>query len=436
MNRRLFYAITVCIAITTNAHAQNEHRMTIGDMFGLIDQYNRTIRAGKTAVAAADEGVRAARSQRLPDVEAQVSASYIGNAVLTDRDFAHVHGLHSPHFGNQLVVDARQTVYAGGAIDAGIRLAQLGADQARAELALNLQNQRFIALGQYLDLMKTANRERVVENNIALTQKLIDNITEKQQQGVALKNDITRYELQMERLRLSLTQLHNSRRILNHQLCNTLGLPQDYAIEPADDACSALYGKDGEAYWQTAAVAASPKLVMAGVGEQMARQQERIAKSELLPKVALVAQNNFNGPITFELPPVDKNLNVWYVGVGVQYQLSALFKSNRKLAQARLNSRNAAERKEVAAEQVNNEIQAAYTLYLQSYAELETQQKSVELARQNYQVVNNRYLNQLALITDMIDATNMKLDAELGEVDARINIAYAYYKMKYIAGQL
>lgn len=366
MNRRLFYAITVCIAITTNAHAQNEHRMTIGDMFGLIDQHNRTIRAGKTAVAAADEGVRAARSQRLPDVGAQVSASYIGNAVLTDRDFAHVHGLHSPHFGNQLVVDARQTVYAGGAIDAGIRLAQLGADQARAELALNLQNQRFIALGQYLDLMKTANRERVVENNIALTQKLIDNITEKQQQGVALKNDITRYELQMERLRLSLTQLHNSRRILNHQLCNTLGLPQDYAIEPADDACSALYGKDGEAYWQTAAVAASPKLVMAGVGEQMARQQERIAKSELLPKVALVAQNNFNGPITFELPPVDKNLNVWYVGVGVQYQLSALFKSNRKLAQARLNSRNAAERKEVAAEQVNNDIQAAYTLYLQS----------------------------------------------------------------------
>lgn len=75
MNRRLFYAITVCIAITTNAHAQNEHRMTIGDMFGLIDQHNRTIRAGKTAVAAADEGVRAARSQRLPDVGAQVSAA-------------------------------------------------------------------------------------------------------------------------------------------------------------------------------------------------------------------------------------------------------------------------------------------------------------------------------------------------------------------------
>lgn len=74
--------------------------------------------------------------------------------------------------------------------------------------------------------------------------------------------------------------------------------------------------------------------------------------------------------------------------------------------------------------------------YLQSYVELETQQKSVLLAQQNYEVVNNRYLNQLALITDMIDASNMKLDAELNEADAYINIAYAYYKMKYIAGQL
>ena len=104
--------------------------------------------------------------------------------------------------------------------------------------------------------------------------------------------------------------------------------------------------------------------------------------------------------------------------------------------QAKLQSKAASEQKAAAAEQLNNNVQAAHTNYLQSYVELETQQKNVQLAQQNYEVVNNRYLNQLALITDMIDASNMKLDAELNEVDARINIAYAYYKMKYITGQL
>ncbi len=43
---------------------------------------------------------------------------------------------------------------------------------------------------------------------------------------------------------------------------------------------------------------------------------------------------------------------------------------------------------------------------------------------------------QLAIITDMIDASNMKLSAELQEVNARIGIIYAYHKMKYTAGTL
>ena len=43
---------------------------------------------------------------------------------------------------------------------------------------------------------------------------------------------------------------------------------------------------------------------------RIAEQKEKIAKSDLLPKVALVAAENFDGPILFELPPIDKNLNV------------------------------------------------------------------------------------------------------------------------------
>lgn len=81
-------------------------------------------------------------------------------------------------------------------------------------------------------------------------------------------------------------------------------------------------------------------------------------------------------------------------------------------------------------------MQAAYVQYQQTYVELETQRKSVELAQQNYDVMNARYLSQLALVTDMVDASNLKLNAELNEVDARINIVYAYYRMKYVAGEI
>lgn len=418
----------------TRAMAQQP--MTIAQLFDRIEAYSKVLRASRSGVEAAELGVASAKSQRLPDVEASLSLSYIGNALLTDRDFSNGHWLSSPHFGNNFALEAQQVVYAGGAIDAGIKLAELGKRQAEAGMALTRQQARFVALGQYLDLFKIDNRIQVYEKNIELTRQLIAQINEKEAQGMALKNDITRYELQLESLKLGLTALHNNRSILNHQLCNTLGMSPETLIVPDATPADTAYGHDGEAHWQQASTLSSPLLEQSGNAIRIAEQKERIAKSDRLPKVALVAANTFDGPILFELPPVDKNLNVWYVGVGVKYSLSALFKSNKRIRQAAVETRQAHEAHAVQEEQLNNQVQAAYVQYEQTYVELETQRKSVELARQNYEVMNDRYLNQLALVTDMVDASNLKLNAELSEVDARINIAYAYYRMKFIAGEI
>lgn len=410
--------------------------MSISQLFEKIEDNNKELRTSKTGVEAANLGIESAKSKQLPDLDASLSFSYIGNALLTDRDFSNVHGLTSPHLGNNFAFQAQQVVYAGGAINAGIRLAELGKQQAEVGVKLTRQQVRFIALGQYLDLYKIDNRIQVYEKNIELTRQLIDDIKEKQKQGMALKNDITRYELQMESLKLGLTSLHNNRSILNHQLCNTLNLDTNAQIIPDATIADKSYAKDGEAYWQNASLMSSPLMEQSSNAIRIAEQKEKIAKSDLLPKVAFVAADTFDGPVLFELPPVDKNLNVWYVGVGVKYSLSSLFKSNKRIKQAAVETRQAKEAHAVQAEQLNNRVQAAYVQYQQTYVELETQKKSVELARQNYEVMNARYLSQLALVTDMIDASNRKLNAELSEVDARINIVYAYYRMKYVAGEI
>ncbi len=422
-----------------------KENMTISQLFQKVEDNSKSLRTSLSGVEAAHLGIESAKSKKLPDLDASLSFSYIGNALITDRDFSNVHGLKSPHFGNNFAFQAQQVVYAGGAINAGIKLAELGKQQAEVGVKLTRQQIRFIALGQYLDLYKIDNRIKVYEKNIELTRQLIDDIKEKQTHGMALKNDITRYELQMESLKLGLTALRNNRSILNHQLCNTLGMNQDsqmnqgnQEIQIIPDATIAdkTYGKEGEPYWQTAGTQNSPLLEQSSNAIRIAEQKEKIAKSDLLPKVAFVAADNLDGPILFELPPVDKNLNVWYVGVGVKYSLSSLFKSNKRIKQAAVETRQAKEAHAVQAEQLNNNVQAAYVQYQQTYVELETQRKSVELAQQNYDVMNARYLSQLALVTDMVDASNLKLNAELSEVDARINIVYAYYRMKYVAGEI
>lgn len=435
MIRKIMFVGLLLLGAASLADAQQQ-TLTIDQLFKSIEDNNAALRAQKSGVESADLGIESAKSKRLPDVDASLSVSYIGNVLLTDRDFTDVHGLHSPHFGNNFSLQAQQVVYAGGAINAGIRLAELGKRQAETGVRLTRQQVRFVALGQYLDLYKVDNQIQVYEKNIELTRQLITDIKAKQSQGMALKNDITRYELQMESLKLGLTTLRNNRSILNHQLCNTLGMAQDVRITPDTTVIGKVYARNDEQYWQNQGAMNSPLLEQSANAIRIAEQKEKIAKSDMLPKVAFVAADNFDGPITFELPPINKNLNVWYVGVGVKYSISSLFKSNKRVRQSAVETRQAREEHAVQAEQLNNNVQAAYVQYQQTFVELATQQKSVELARQNYDVMNARYLSQLALVTDMVDASNLRLNAELKEVDARINIVYAYYRMKYVAGDI
>lgn len=141
-----------------------KENMTISQLFQKVEDNSKSLRTSLSEVEAAHLGIESAKSKKLPDLDASLSFSYIGNALITDRDFSNVHGLKSPHFGNNFAFQAQQVVYAGGAINAGIKLAELGKLQAEVGVKLTRQQIRFIALGQYLDLYKIDNRIKVYEN--------------------------------------------------------------------------------------------------------------------------------------------------------------------------------------------------------------------------------------------------------------------------------
>lgn len=418
-----------------DAAAQTQRSMTISELFGLVETGSKTLRMQKTGVDVAIRGIEEARSRRLPDIYASLAASYNGNVLMTDRDLGNAHGLSQPHFGNSFALEAQQVVYAGGAISSGIRLAELQRAQSENAVEMTRNQMRFIALGQYLELLKLENGIKVYDSNIALTEKLIADIKSRQAQGMALKNDVTRYELQMESLKLGKRRLEDQKSIMNHQLCNTIGL-ENTIVVPSMTLDNIEDDNLMEKDLQAEAAGNSPQIRQAALGVKMAEQQLKLAKSEMLPKVAIVAADNFTGPFNYDIPPIDKNFNIWYVGVGVKYSISSLFKSNKSVRKAKEQLRQSHDTHAMAGEAVDNSMQQAYTMHRQAFVELHTQQKSVELAQQNYNVVNNRYLNQLALITDMIDASNIKLNAELQEINARINIAYTYYNIRYVAGSI
>lgn len=102
-----------------------------------------SIRSFESGAAAAAEGVRAARAERLPDVGVTVSASFLGDGRLWDRSFGEGMKVDIPHFGNNFALEAQQVVYAGGAVRSGIRMAEL--EQRDAETSLERNRQIYVS---------------------------------------------------------------------------------------------------------------------------------------------------------------------------------------------------------------------------------------------------------------------------------------------------
>lgn len=427
----------LCSAVLCSQYLCAQSRtMGIEEMFRLADENSKSIQTYRTGKEVADENLKAAKAQRLPDISASLSGSYWGNGKLWDRDFSNATKIDMPHWGNNFALEAQQVVYAGGAISSGIELAELEKQLAEMDWQKNRQDIRFLLVGHYLNLYKLHNQIEVLHKNLELTDQLIANMQARLEEGTALENDITRYELQRETLRLQLAKVEDACKIANHQLVITLHLPEGTVVQPDTTLNDSRIQTLSEANWQELAAQNNLNLQQAETGIKVNRQRVKMERSERLPKISLVAAEHLDGPITIEVPVLDNNFNYWYVGVGVKYNISSLFKNNRKLKAARLNVRKAQETYELAQEQTNHAVQESYVNFLTSFTDLRTQQKSVELADQNYSVTSNRYQNDLALLTDMLDASNMKLSADLRLVNARINVIYNYYKMKYITHTL
>ena len=410
-------------------------RLTLTDVFTRIENENQTMTMLRTAQEAAEEGIKSAKNAKYPEINAELNVSYIGDSFLTDRDFSNYTKAPSPHFGNGFTLEAQQVVYAGGAVNAAVKMAEHEGRMSEAMINKSRQGLRLMAAGEYLDLFRTDNSIKVYKENIALTIKLIEEINARREHGLALAADVTRYELRLETLKLNLVRLQNTREIMNYRLVNSLGLPEGTVISSELGTGDDLRDKSRES-WQEIAANASPEMKMSGINADMALTKQKLVRSERLPKIAVVAYENFNGPITFEIPPIDKNLNIWYIGLGIRYNFSSLYKSGHKVKQASIQVRQAEQARNVAEENIRNDVQKAYADYMQSYVELETSEKSLQLANENYERVHDRYMEQLVLVTDMLDAFNMKLDAELGVSAANAGIQYRLCCLKYAAGIL
>lgn len=409
--------------------------ITVEELFKMVEANHPTLKVSKTDIDIARQSIAVAKNQLLPEFSTGLQASYLGDAHIIDKDFSNSTRIDMPHFGNKFYVEARQLIWKGGVVRNAIEIQNLRKDLAELNYQGNEQNIKLLTLSYYLDLYKLYNQERVYVVNINLAEQRLVNINKFFKQGMVTRNDVIRGELQLSNLKLALQVVQNNQQILNKQLTVAIGLDETFTIIPDSTILSKANEVEGIEVYKNLSQN-HPMVKMTKKAIDIMATNEKISRSEMMPSLSAFGGNTLQRPITTVNPALDMYTNGWSAGLSLNFNIDALFKAPKKIQLNRVEKEKAINQASEAYQFIEVAINAAYIKYNESLTQNQTLKVNKDLTAENYRIMESKYNNQLAILLDLIDASNAKLDAELQFANSEINIAYSYYKLLKESGTL
>lgn len=429
----LSWLFAMCIHSVT-AQESPAVSYSLQDIFQLADDHSKAIELASQAIEVSEEQVDIAREEKLPDVHFSAVAAYMPDAGVLGLNSGYSTGFYTvPHFYNTFSLEAVYSVYAGGNINREISISEIKKEMASLEHRVTRMDIRLLLAGYYLDLYTAQNQQEVLTKNIEQTNVLLREMRNRLAAGTILRSDLIRYELRLSNLEFSRKQISNRIDILNHKLTEILDLPEDtYLVAKFVENRQPLEAGS----LMDDALSGNLELQAAHLKTEIAEQDIAVNKGHALPQVALFISSSFNRPFIYDLPMLDIYANLWFAGVKVSYNIGSLYKNKTHVHEAQIQWQQSVTSLELQEEKTRIKLHEAIVNYQETIEHLPVAEKEVELASENYDMVINQYQNEAALITDVMDASNSKLNAELQLENARASIIFSFYQLQRITGNL
>lgn len=415
--------------------SQEIKQLTADEVAELAVQNHQQLKVSAQNIDIARQNTEVVKLQKLPNITASTSQFYLGDAVAIDKDFSNSTNVPMPHYGSSYAVQATQLIFKGGLVNKSIEMAGLREQLSKLDLEKNKQDVKLLVISNYLDIYKILNQEAVFQNNKKLAQERLKNIQKFYQQGMVTRNEVIRGELAIKNLDQGILTLKNNKKILNYNLSIALGLSTDTEIVPVESLQNKESGI-GIEYYVNLAHDSNPLLKSAKTNIDVADKNIEIIKTDRMPAISGFGGYSLQRPITTRNPVLDMYSGGWQTGISLSYNIDNLFKTKEKVKLGELQKTQANDAMTLTQQNIDMAVNAAYTKYQESIQQAEILNDAKKLAEENYKITEAKYLNQLAVQAEMIDAQNQKLQSELDYANGEINVLYQYYNLLKSTGTL
>ena len=415
--------------------SQEIKQMTANEVAELALQNHYQLKVFAQNINIAKQLTNITKLQKLPSVVASTTQFYLGNVVAIDKDFSNSTTIPMPHYGSTYGVQATQLIFKGGLVNKSIEMAGLREQLSELDLEKNKQDVKFLVISNYLDVYKIINQQSVFNNNKKLAQQRLKNVNDFYKQGMITRNEVIRGELAIKNLDQGILTLANNRKILNYNLNIALGLPSETEIIPIENLGNKESGI-GMDYYLNLAHDTNPQLKSAQTNIGVADKNIEIIKTDRMPTLSGFGGYSLQRPITTRNPVLDMYASGWQGGISLSYNIDNLYKTKEKVKLGELQKNQANDALTLTQQNVDMIVNASYIKYQEAIQQADILNDAKNLAHENYKITEAKYLNQLAVQAEMIDAQNQKLQSELDFANAEINVLYQYYNLLKSTGTL
>ena len=431
---RLFLGLLLLATSLRMVAQQSARVLPVDDLFRLGIENSLQLKADRIEEIISNDQQKTAYTNRLPTVQIGATAGVIGQPVVFQRGLAHPTRPDVPNWSQNYNIELTQPLYQGGKIHHTIRKTDIQKQIASLSTANDESGIKLALLGQYMELFSYYKEREVLARNIEESERQLKDISRMKKEGLVTRNDEIRSELQLTNDRLAYQEAENSISIASQHLDILLGLDESLLIVPDS---TLLYTSIDLLTYETYVQLAYenyPGIQIARQNTRLAENDIKLTKANYLPNVLLHAGNTLARPLSSTM--ADLYNNNWNVALSLSYNLSSLYQNKHRMHEVKQIVQLRQNAEEQLMQDIRINVRAAFTRHKEALDRVEALKLSVRQAEENYRIVHNRYLNQLSILTDLLDASSVRLTAELQLTVARSQTVYTYYELQRACGNL
>jgi len=430
--------LSVFLLNSANAQQTDNIHLSLADIWAKVTANSKTLQMQDFKVLRTLEGIKDAKAERLPEINAEGEYSKITNLPI------YTHGLfHTPdqyelpvHTSYSFGGDAYFNLYSGGKVTTKIAEEKKENEIAVAQKNLTTEEIKLRATAYYLDLERSRIFKALLLKDISTQEKQLAEINQLLKNGVVLKSDVLRGTLKLSRQKMSLVQLDNDILIANQKLNILTGLPDHTVIEPEDGDNAELPVLKSYTAYLDDAMANSPAYRISEKETQLSKLNIKAIKANGAIKLGLFSNYKYSYPQILIYPYSIAMYGLGFSGIKASYSISSLYQNRHKVKAAEIQYRQQEVEHADTEDKIRQEVNEAFLRYKEALTRIDVAKENISQATENLRIVNNTYFNQLSLITDLLDADTQLLQTRFDYAAARIAAQLQYYQLQKAIGNL